>query len=47
LSWLFPSFWTLHVGNAGGGGRCVDTANVLFDDLRFVSGGFDAGGLRD
>jgi hypothetical protein len=42
LARLLLAFRTAHVGNTNAGGRCVDTADVFFNDLRLVSGGFDA-----
>src|ERR1700675_72324 len=44
---FLPAFRTVHVGNADAGGRGVDMPDVFFDDLRLVSGGCDARGMRN
>src|SRR5208282_1390630 len=47
LSRFLPTFRAVHMGHANAGGRGVDTADVLLNDLRFTSGGFDARRLRN
>lgn len=47
LSGFFPACGTTHVGNAHGGGGCVDASGIFVNDLRFVASGFDARGMRD
>src|ERR1700720_2966960 len=47
LARFLPAFWTVHVGNADAGGRGVDVPDIFFDELRLVSGGFDARRVRN
>ena len=47
LARLLPAFGTAHVGNADAAGRGVDMPDIFFDDLRLVSGGFDARRMRN
>ena len=45
LAWFFPTFGTTHVGDADGGGRGVDAADVFVDEFGLVSGRRDASGI--
>src|SRR5690606_19495004 len=47
LAGLLPAAGAAHVGDARGGCLAVDAADVLVDELGFVAGGFDAGGVGD
>ncbi len=47
LARFLPPFRTAHAGNADARGRCVDRADVFFNDLRFISRGFDARRMRN
>jgi hypothetical protein len=47
LAGFEPSGGAAHVSDAAGGGLGVDTSDVFVDELGFVAGGLDAGGLRD
>ena len=44
---LYPAAWALHVGHASLSGLRIYAADVLVDQLGFVSGGRNARGLRD
>ena len=45
LARFLPAFRTVHVSHADFGGRGMDSADVFFNDLRLVAGGFDARGM--
>ncbi len=47
LAGLAPSRGAAHVGDAGRGCAGVDASDVFVDELGFVAGGLDAGGVRD
>ena len=47
LAGLEPSGGAAHVGDAGGGRAGVDASDVFVDELGFVAGGLNAGGVRD